>query len=186
MSGDISNQTTNFSNVSVSGTVAANQFASTGTFTGSGVGVFSDVSSTGTVRGNVVYGSQVSSIGTVAGTIGVYSDVSSTNTVRGALAKIGPASGTNAATAITRIAKGNISVVAMTCIANASTTTTATVAGITTADAVFISPPSSMSSGVNVTGFASGNSTIDLIFSNCSTANQVVVAGTYQYVAIRS
>lgn len=151
MAGDISNMTTNLSNLSVSGLLDANRIASTNT---------------------------------ISGGIMVGSDLSSTNTARAATLLVGSAT---AGTAITRIAKGTISVVTMTCTANGSTTTTATVAGLTTADALILNPPSSMSSGINITGYASGNSTAVLIFSNCSTAAQVVAGPlTVLYTAIRS
>ena len=50
MAGNISNQTTNLSNLSVSGLLDANQVASTGTFTGALI-VGSNLSSTNTVQG---------------------------------------------------------------------------------------------------------------------------------------
>ncbi len=149
MAGDISNQTTNLSNLSVSGLVAADRLSSTGT----------------------ISGAQVSG-----------SDLSSTNTVRGSTFVLG------GGTALTWAAKGSVSVVTMTCTANGSTTTTATVAGVVAAsDIVMVNPPSSMSSGVNLTAFASGASTITLIFSNCSTAAQVVAGPlTVKYLVVRS
>ncbi len=144
MAGDISDLTTNFSNLSVSGLVAADRVSSTGTMAPA-------ILSAATVRATT-------SLAVGGGT------------------------------AITWVAKGSVSVVTMTCTANGSTTTTAAVNGVVAAsDIVMVNPPSSMSSGINVTAFASGASEITLIFSNCSTAAQVVAGPlSVKYLVARS
>src|SRR5687768_9894674 len=143
-----------------------------------------------TVLSNLSLTGQFASGSTISGTaftgtLITGSDLSSTNTLRGAKLKVGNASGTNAGIPLTRISAGTFDVVAMTLIANASTTTTATIAGLTTDDILFVTPTSSMSSGAVVTGRSSGNSAALLIFSNASTANLVTVAQTMAYVAVR-
>lgn len=158
MAGNISDQTTDLSNLSVGGNLQVNGSTSVSTL------VPSSISATGLIAG---------------------SDISSTNTVRGAKLKVGNASGTNAGIPLTRVSAGTFDVAAIACVANASTTTAATIAGLTTDDILFVMPTSSMSSGVVVTGRSSGNSQATLIFSNASTAAQTIAAQTMAYAAVR-
>jgi hypothetical protein len=151
MAGNISDQTTNLSNLNVEGVLSANTvMASAQSLTG-------------------LASSNVSSL------------------VVGTTATVGTSLAVGGGTAITQIRKATVSVVTMTCIATASTTTTAAFNGVAAGDALIVNAPSSMSSGINLTGYTSGNSTVVLIFSNCSTANQVVAGPfTVTMVAIRS
>lgn len=150
MAGNISDQTTNLSNLVVDGVLSANTvLASAQSLTG-------------------LASSTVSSL------------VVNNTATAGSLAVGG-------GTAITQIRKTTASVVTMTCIATASTTTTAAFNGVAAGDALIVNAPSSMSSGINLTGYVSGNSTVVLIFSNCSTANQVVAGPfTVTMAAFRS
>jgi hypothetical protein len=179
MAGDISNLTTNFSNVQTSG-----EILSGATISGSALSLTAGIAVT-TITGTVISGSDLSSSNTVRGAIAVFSDVSSTNTVRAAKLKVGNPTGTNAGIPLTRVSAGTFAVAAIACVANASTSTAATIAGLTTDDILFVMPTSSMSSGVVVTGYSSGNSTATLLFSNASTAAQTIAAQTMAYAAVR-
>jgi hypothetical protein len=150
MAGNISDQTTNFSNVSIEGILSVNTvLASAQSLTGL---------ASSTVSSIVVNNS--AAVGTLA---------------------------VGSGTVITKVLKTTASVVTMTCIGTASTTTTAAFNGVAAGDALIVNAPSSMSSGVNLTGYVSGNSTVVLIFSNCSTANQVVAGPlTVTMAALRS
>lgn len=90
-------------------------------------------------------------------------------------------------TAITGIRKGTISVVTLTCTANGSTVTQATVSPLATSDILLVSPQSSLSSGVVVHAYVSAASTVQVVFSNMSTASNVIGGPcVLNYVAIRS
>lgn len=151
MAGDISNLTTNFSNVSVEGILSANTvMASAQSLTG-------------------LAASQVSSIA-----------VGTTATIGTSLALAG-------GTTITGLRKGTISVVTLTCTANGSTVTQATVSPLATSDILLVSPQSSLSSGVVVHAYVSAASTVQVVFSNMSTASNVIGGPcVLNYVAIRS
>jgi len=143
MAGDISDQTTNLSNLAVAGNLSANTVSATSGLSAN-AGTFATVAATTSV------------------TIG-------------------------SGTAITKVLKTTASVVTMSCTAAGSTTTTAAFNGVAAGDALIVNAPSSMSSGINLTGYVSGNSTVVLIFSNCSTAAQVVAGPfTVTMAAIRS
>lgn len=148
--------------------------------------VLSNLSLTGTASVQTLNTSALSvAAGAIAGALVWGSDLSSTNTVRGAKLKVGNASGTNAGIPLTRVSAGTFDVAAIACVANASTTTAATIAGLTTDDILFVMPTSSMSSGVILIGRSSGNSQATLIFSNASTAAQTIAAQTMAYFAVR-
>jgi hypothetical protein len=90
-------------------------------------------------------------------------------------------------TSIIRIQKGTISVVTLTCTANGSTATQATVSPLATSDILLVSPQSSLSSGVVVHAYVSAGSTVQVVFSNMSTASNVIGGPcVLNYVAIRS
>lgn len=177
MAGSISDQTTVLSNLSVERNL------STGTLTGGPLHP-SQVSSTGTVAGTLVWGSDLSSTNTVRGALVFGSDLSSTNTMRAALAVIG------GGTAITKIAKGTISIVTMTVVGGNSSSTTAAVSGLSTVDTMFVMAPtaSGLSANLIVQAYSSGSGIATIVFSNISSAVTSVQAGpvNYPYVAFRS
>ncbi len=165
MAGNISDQTTVFSNVSV-------DLAAGGNFSANTV-LTKDLTVTGTVVANLTISDTTGTIS--AGTLTAPFVAATTNVVVGG------------GTAITGIRKGTISVVTLTCTAAGSTETTATVSPLATTDAIFVNPQSSLSSGVVVHARVSAASTVILTFSNMSTANNVIGGPcVLNYVAIRS
>lgn len=143
MAGNISDQTTVLSNLSLTGTLSANTFSAT-----SGL----------------------------AANAGTFATVAATTS-----ATVG------GGTAITGIRKGTISVVTLTCTAQGSTVTQATVSPLATSDILLVSPQSSLSSGVVVHAYVSAASTVQVVFSNMSTASNVIGGPcVLNYVAIRS
>ena len=87
---------------------------------------------------------------------------------------------------ITRSFATSFSVVATTVVATKSTTTDATISGISTADALYITPKGSgLSAGVVVDAYCSAADTLTVRYSNVSTANAAQIATTFNLVAFR-
>jgi len=168
MAGNISDQTTDLSNLSVGGNLQVNGTSSVGTL------VPSSISATGTIAGTVVSGS----------------DLSSTNTVRGAIGVLGTSLALGGGTTITKIAKGTVSIVTMTIVGGNSSSTTAAVSGLSTVDWFHLMAPtaSGLSANLIVQAYSSGSGIATIVFSNLSSTVTSIQAGpvNYPYVAIRS
>ena len=135
--------------------------------------VFSDIS----LSGGTLYG-QVQATNVQATTVDATG-------VEGDTVTVG-ASGT----AIAQVSSATYAVVAMTCTANKSTTTTVTWSGATTAndetdpDTYIVAAKSAFSAGVVVDAYASTKDTVTLRYSNVSGADAVLAAQTMRITRI--
>ena len=125
--------------------------------------VFSDISLTGTL-----YAAASASAGAVTGTTGTFTDA----------VTVGDG------TAIAKVSSATVAVVAMTCAANQSTTTTFTWSGATIAndetdpDTYLVATKSAFSADVVVDAYASDKDTVTLRYSNVSATAAVFAAQT--------
>lgn len=90
------------------------------------------------------------------------------------------------ATGIAVLSVQTFAVAAITAVATKSTTTNATISGLSTVDLCVVIPTSSgLSNGLALNAYPTAVDTLTLNFSNCSTANVVQAAGTYRLAVIR-
>jgi len=93
-------------------------------------------------------------------------------------------------TAIAKVSSATYAVVAMTCTANKSTTTTVTWSGATTAndetdpDTYIVAAKSAFSAGVVVDAYASTKDTVTIRYSNVSGADAVLAAQTMRITRV--
>lgn len=165
MAGNISNQTTVFSNVSV-------DLASGGDLSAQTVRVTAGLTA-----------ASVTATGNFSNTTGTVSSGTLTAPFVAATTNLKVGGGT----AITSILKGSVSAATITCTANGSSTQTVAIASTTTSDILIVRELASLASGLAVSGFVSAAGVGTLTFSNMSTANQTVAGPlSLLYVAIRS
>jgi hypothetical protein len=87
---------------------------------------------------------------------------------------------------LTRSFATSFTVVATTVVATKSTTTDASISGISTADAFYITAKGSgLSAGVVVDAYCSAADVVTVRYSNVSTANAAQIATTFNLVAFR-
>ena len=164
--------------------------------------VFSDVSLTGTLDAAAVEGTTSITGGTVAGTTATFSSTitgtgitGTTGAFTSTLSANGIISGLAGAklgggTTVAKISSATVAVVAMTCAANQSTTTTFTWSGATIAndttdpDTYLVATKSAFSADVVVDAYASDKDTVTLRYSNVSSAAAVFAAQTMRVTRI--